>query len=47
MRNARHEPHRQRAVSLAEGRVLKTGAASGLNLPFYLSGVTGILGPRS
>ena len=44
MRNGRLTPYRQRAISLAGGRVLEIAAGSGLNLPFYPSGVTEILG---
>src|SRR5215469_6069180 len=35
MRNSDLEPYRQRAVSLARGRVLEIGIGPGQNLPFY------------
>jgi ubiquinone/menaquinone biosynthesis C-methylase UbiE len=44
MRNGRLAPYRQRAIALAEGRVLEIGAGSRLNLPFYPPRVTEILG---
>jgi len=44
MRNGQLAPYRQRVISLASGRVLEIGVGSGLNLPFYNSHATEIVG---
>lgn len=44
MRNRHLAPYRRRVISEAKGRVLEVGLGSGLNLPFYTSDVTEILG---
>jgi ubiquinone/menaquinone biosynthesis C-methylase UbiE len=44
MRNGQLAFYRQRVISLASGRVLEIGVGSGLNLPFYNSRATGIIG---
>lgn len=44
MSNKLVAPYRQRAVPLAEGRVLEIGIGSGLNLPFYGPAVTQLFG---
>src|SRR5215469_1406746 len=44
MRNRLLAPYRERTVGLAEGRVLEIGLGSGMNLPFYTSRVTELVG---
>lgn len=44
MRNRHLEQYRERLLSAATGRVLEIGIGSGMNLPFYGSGVTQVVG---
>jgi SAM-dependent methyltransferase len=37
-------PYRRRVVALATGRVLEIGIGSALNLPFYGTGVSDVVG---
>lgn len=44
MRHRHLVPYRRRTVSMANGHVLEIGIGSGLNLPFYPSGISSIQG---
>ena len=44
MRNRELATYRERVLSAAEGRVLEIGIGSGINLPFYGSRVTQVIG---
>jgi SAM-dependent methyltransferase len=44
MRHGELVPYRRRVVALATGRVLEIGIGSALNLPFYGTGVSDVVG---